>query len=139
MLKKFMKKLMNPEVVSYLIFGVLTTAVDWIVYAMMRNTGIDYRIATVISWFASVIFAYVTNKLFVFHNYKFGLSYLWKECVAFFACRISTGVFNIVAMMIFVDVMHGNEYVSKALIAVIVVILNYVGSKLFIFRNNEKK
>ena len=129
---------MNPEVISYLIFGVLTTGVDWIVYTVMRHVGVDYRFATGVSWFASVIFAYVTNKLFVFHNDTFTLSYLWKECLSFFACRISTGIFNLLAMMLLVDGLHMNEYLGKILIAVVVVILNYVGSKLFIFRKNER-
>lgn len=138
MLKKMYTKLMNPEVISYLIFGVLTTGVDWIVYTVMRHVGVDYRFATGVSWFASVIFAYVTNKLFVFHNNTFTLSYLWKECLSFFACRISTGIFNLLAMMLLVDGLHMNEYLGKILIAVVVVILNYVGSKLFIFRKNER-
>lgn len=138
MLKKLYTKLMNPEVISYLIFGVLTTGVDWIVYTVMRHVGVDYRLATGVSWFASVIFAYVTNKLFVFHNNTFTLSYLWKECLSFFACRISTGIFNLLAMMLLVDGLHMNEYLGKILIAVVVVILNYVGSKLFIFRKNER-
>lgn len=138
MLKKLYTKLMNPEVISYLIFGVLTTGVDWIVYTVMRHVGVDYRFATGVSWFASVIFAYVTNKLFVFHNDTFTLSYLWKECLSFFACRISTGIFNLLAMMLLVDGLHMNEYLGKILIAVVVVILNYVGSKLFIFRKNER-
>lgn len=133
MVKKILKKIATPEIVSYLVFGVLTTLVDWVVYTSMRHEGIDYRMATVVSWFVSVIFAYVTNKLFVFHNYSFRIKYLMKECMAFFTCRISTGIFNILAMMLLVSGMHMNEYLGKALIAVLVVILNYVGSKLFIF------
>lgn len=129
---------MNPEVISYLIFGTLTTVIDWIAYTLMRHVGVDYRLATGLSWFVSVVFAYVTNKLFVFRNYIFSLSYLWKECLSFFACRISTGIFNLLAMMFLVDILHMNEYLGKMLIAVIVIILNYVGSKLFIFRKKEK-
>ncbi|MDO4295065.1 MAG: GtrA family protein [bacterium] len=133
-MKKWLVKWMNPEVISYLIFGVLTTLVDWLLYALLRHMGLDYRFCTALSWFASVIFAYVTNKLFVFRNYNFRPSYLLKECAAFFACRISTGVFNFVAMLLLVDGLHSNEYAAKAVLAVAVIVLNYVGSKLFIFR-----
>lgn len=139
MIKKIYKKLTEPEIFWYLVFGVLTTLVDWVVYTYMRHMNVDYRFATAVSWFASVVFAYVTNKLFVFHNYRFELSYLWKECVSFFACRISTGIFNILAMMLLVSGLHLNEYLSKALLAGVVVILNYVGSKLFIFKKDKAK
>ena len=69
MLGKLWKKLVNRETISYLIFGVLTTLVDWISYWYMRRVGTDYRLATAGSWAAAVLFAFVTNKLFVFGSF----------------------------------------------------------------------
>ena len=69
MIERLWKKFVNRETISYLIFGVLTTLVDWISYWYMRQLGIDYRIATAGSWAAAVLFAFVTNKLFVFNSW----------------------------------------------------------------------
>ena len=69
MITKLWKKLVNRETISYLVFGVLTTLVDWVSYWYMRRVGIDYRVATAGSWAAAVLFAFVTNKLFVFGSF----------------------------------------------------------------------
>ena len=62
-------RLVNRETISYFIFGVLTTLVDWVSYRIMtRGRGVDYRVATAGSWAAAVLFAFVTNKLFVFES-----------------------------------------------------------------------
>ena len=68
MAERLWKKFVNRETVSYLIFGVLTTLTDWISYWIMRRAGVDYRLATVGSWAMAVLFAFITNKLFVFNS-----------------------------------------------------------------------
>lgn len=139
MLKKIWHKLMSREVISYLIFGVLTTLVNWVVYGSMVKTGIDYRIATAAAWVISVLFAYVVNKIFVFQSYDMHLNYVIKEVISFTACRVLSGVMELVLMVIMVSWLNMDEYVSKVLVSVVVVVANYVFSKLFIFRKSEEK
>lgn len=139
MLKKIWRKLMSREVISYLIFGVLTTLVNWVFYGSMVKTGIDYRIATAAAWVVSVLFAYVVNKIFVFQSYDMHLDYVIKEVISFTACRVVSGVMELVLMVIMVSWLNMDEYVSKVLVSVVVVVANYVFSKLFIFRKSEEK
>jgi putative flippase GtrA len=139
MFKKIWRKLMSREVISYLIFGVLTTLVNWVFYGSMVKTGIDYRIATAAAWVVSVLFAYVVNKIFVFQSYDMHLNYMIKEVISFTACRVLSGVMELVLMVIMVSWLNMDEYVSKVLVSVVVVVANYVFSKLFIFRKSEEK
>lgn len=139
MLMKIWRKFMSREVISYLIFGVLTTLVNWVVYGMMVKTGVDYRIATAAAWVISVLFAYVVNKIFVFQSYDMHLSFVIKEVISFTTCRAASGVIEMVLMVIMVSWLNMDEYVSKVLVSVVVVVANYVFSKLFIFRNSEEK
>ena len=96
-------KFVNRETISYLIFGVLTTLVDWISYAVFRHNGMNYRMATICCQAAAILFAYVTNKIWVFRSYNFHPVYLLKEMASFFSCRILTSVFTYVAMIVMGD------------------------------------
>ena len=139
MIKKIWDKVMNREVISYLIFGVLTTLVNWVVYAAMVKVHIDYRIATAAAWAVSVLFAFIVNKIFVFQSYNLRPAYVMKEITSFLACRAVSGVMEMVFMIVMVSWIHMDEYISKIAVSVIVVIVNYVFSKLFIFRKSEEK
>lgn len=139
MIKKIWDKVMNREVITYLFFGVLTTLVNWAVYAGMVKTGIDYRIATAAAWVVSVLFAFIVNKIFVFQSYDLHLGFVMKEIVSFTACRAASGVMEMFFMVMMVSWLNMDEYVSKVLVSIVVVIVNYVFSKLFIFRKSEEK
>ncbi len=140
MIEKVWKKLWNRESISYLIFGVLTTLVDWISYWYMRQAGMDYRAATVLSWAAAVLFAFVTNKLFVFQSWSLRPGVVWKEFVPFVICRLATGVFTTVAMIVMVDgVGIKQDFICKVVVSAISLVLNYLFSKLFIFREGNKQ
>ena len=139
MIKKIWDKVMNREVISYLIFGVLTTLVNWVVYAAMVKVHIDYRIATAAAWAVSVLFAFIVNKIFVFQSYNMRPAFVMKEITSFVACRAVSGVMEMVFMIVMVSWIHMDEYISKIAVSVIVVIVNYVFSKLFIFRKSEEK
>ena len=139
MIKKIWDKVMNREVISYLIFGVLTTLVNWVVYAAMVKVHIDYRIATAAAWAVSVLFAFIVNKIFVFQSYNLRPAYVMKEITSFVACRAVSGVMEMVFMIVMVSWIHMDEYISKIAVSVIVVVVNYVFSKLFIFRKSEEK
>ena len=139
MIKKIWDKVMNREVISYLIFGVLTTLVNGVVYAAMVKVHIDYRIATAVAWAVSVLFAFIVNKIFVFQSYNMRPAFVMKEITSFVACRAVSGVMEMVFMIVMVSWIHMDEYISKIAVSVIVVIVNYVFSKLFIFRKSEEK
>lgn len=136
MIEKIWNKFVNRESVSYIIFGVLTTLVDWVTYTICWKFGIDYRISTAVSWAAAVLFAFVTNKLFVFQSWNFKPAYVWKELVSFVACRAATGVFTMVAMIAMVDGLGWNEFFGKLVVSALSLVLNYIFSKLFIFKGN---
>lgn len=139
MIEKLWKKFVNYETVSYIVCGVLTTLVDWVVYAGMCESGIDYKIAQAVSWLAAVAFAYVVNKLIVFRNFNFRPAYLWKEFSAFVACRGTSGVLTWVMMVVMVGWMNWNNYVAKLIVSAVNLVMNYVFSKLWIFKDTRKK
>ena len=135
----------KKEIINYIIFGVLTTAVNWLIYTITTNIiGIDINIANVIAWFGAVLFAYVTNKLFVFESKKWHLSLVIRELSLFFGSRILSGIVEIggFSLLVFIGIdqtMFGIKgFVAKAFISVFVIVLNYVFSKLLVFKKKEK-
>lgn len=138
MLQRIWKQCFNRENVSYLIFGVLTTLADWISYRMMRLAGIDYRLATAGSWAVAVLFAFVTNKLFVFGSMSLRPAQVWKEFVAFVACRVLTGVLTLAAMVVMVDgIGIQNDFFCKIVVSALSLVMNYILSKWFIFKERS--
>lgn len=137
---KLKGKLINYETISYLIFGVLTTLVDWISYGVMtRLWGIDYRIATAGAWVAAVLFAFVTNKLFVFKSWSLHPQKVWGEFVPFVACRVATGIFTLIAMIVMVDgIGIRQDFICKVVVSGISLVLNYLFSKWFVFKEPKK-
>lgn len=132
------------EVIMYLIFGVATTLVNWIVYSLlMKTTVINMTVSNAIAWFAAVVFAYITNKIFVFESKSWNPAEVWKEVVKFFGARIATGVIEIggLPLLYYIGVkqsIFGVEgFLAKILVSVIVVILNYVFSKIFVFSTKK--
>lgn len=130
-----MKSFLKPDktVVMYLIFGVFTTIVNAGVYFLCGNVGISNVPSTIIAWVVSVLFAFVTNKLFVFESRGGSVSVILTEMGGFFGGRLVTGVLDVVIMYLAVDVMKFNSLLWKIISNFIVIILNYVFSK-FIFR-----
>ena len=126
------------EIVAYLVFGVLTTLVNIVVYWVAAHPlGIKTVPSSVIAWIAAVLFAYVTNRIWVFHSETTGRSGIIKEMFYFFSARLATGVIDWVFMYVTVDLLSFNDVYMKVIANVIVVILNYVASKLLIFRKPE--
>lgn len=137
MISKIVKRVFSRESISYILFGVLTTLVDWASYALFWSWGMDYRVSTALSWAAAVLFAFVTNKFWVFRSYTLKPSYLWKEFASFVACRAATGVMTMVGMILMVDGLHLNEFFGKFMVSAVSLVLNYIMSKLFIFRQKK--
>ena len=132
------------DIILYLFFGVCTTVVNVVTYWGLSELslfpkGINAVANTWIAWFVSVVFAYVTNRKWVFESKVSGIKAIIGEIGAFFACRVTTGIMDAVIMYVFVDRMHFNNMLVKILSNVLVIILNYVGSKLLVFRKKKDK
>lgn len=122
----------KKEVISYLIFGILTTLVNIVVYTICNDVlQIQYLISNAIAWIVSVLFAYFTNRKYVFESHN---SSIINELVKFIGARVSTGIMDMILMWLFVDVLSMQSMISKIIVNVVVVILNYIFSKLFVFQ-----
>ena len=123
------------DLIPYGVFGVLTTLVNISSYWLMAHPiKIPVMPATVIAWILSVLFAYFTNRKWVFHSEATGTTAIAKEMVMFFGARLATGVIDWACMFIFVDIIGFNDVMIKTLANVVVIILNYVASKFLIFK-----
>ena len=128
------------EGVAYLIFGVLTTVIDYVISNVLFYwTKVPTLPAQTIAWIAAVLFAFVTNKWWVFESHTLIPSEVWKEFVSFIICRIATFVFNLAALFVMVDLMGMEFFFCKLLISVVVIVLNYVFSKILIFAKKKEK
>ena len=127
------------EIILYLIFGGLTTVVSFVVYYAILGAGMHYLAAQVISWAAAVAFAFVVNKLFVFEDRDNSPRALLRQIGQFVSVRIASGVLETVLLWLLVDVILISENIAKIPVAVLTVIINYIASKLLIFRKNGKK
>ena len=123
----------------YGICGVLTTVINIFVYWLCtRIFSWPVVSSTVIAWTVAVLFAYWSNRKFVFHSTTNTHSGILKEAAEFFSCRIATGVLDVIIMYIFVDVLGFYDVVIKTASNILVIILNYIASKLFIFKGETQ-
>lgn len=136
-MKALLNKFVNKETISYAVFGVLTTAVDYVFsYIFYYKLMLSEITSNNIAWVIAVLFAYITNKLFVFDSKDVDLKTLLKEIISFAGARfvtlIITDIFLLIAANLSMDFM-----LAKLLISVVVIILNYFFSKLFIFNKKN--
>ena len=125
----------NTELVAYLFAGVATTIVNYVVYFMAtRWMGLAVMPGTWVAWVLAVLFGYVVNKAFVFHTHCESMAALAKEAASFFAMRLVSLGMETVLMFVTVELMGLNDLVMKLLVNIVVIIANYVFSKLFIFK-----
>ena len=121
----------NKELINYIIVGVLTTLVSIGSYWLFRFIIRNYIILSVISWVLAVAFAYFTNRMFVFESKE---KNILEEISKFVSCRLLTLGLEVVLMIVFVSILNINDMISKIILQVIVLITNYLLSKLFVFR-----
>lgn len=128
----------KKEVVSYLVFGVITTLVNIISYVLLTKVfHIDYKLATTIAWLLSVFFAFITNKLYVFNSKSFHFKTLSKEFLSFIFFRLLSYLVDLAMMIVMVEWLKTDDFFAKVLANVVVVILNFFASKFFIFKRKE--
>lgn len=140
------------ELIVYFVFGLCTTVVNLITFKIFNLILGDekYLVSNVFAWFFSVVFAYTTNKIFVFKSKDWGIKTLFKEVVSFFSSRVFTFVIEESGLYFLVDVMNlkdvqldvfvvtvSGEMISKLIVGVLVVIINYIFSKMFIFKKKK--
>lgn len=150
-IKELLKK--YEELILYVVFGGLTTLVNFVAYWLLNKTLGEnfYLVNNVIAWFVSVVFAYVTNKLWVFESKSWAPKVLAKEVPEFFAARIFSLLVEEGGLWLFVEKMGFDEFsfeifgfeftgklIAKIVLAVIVVVLNYFFSKFVIFAKKKK-
>lgn len=129
-----LEKYINRETISYLFFGVVTTIVNYIVYYGLRFFNVHYLAANTIAWVAAVTTAYVTNKLWVFQSKSWESSVVLREIALFAGARIVSLGIETVIMVLTVELLHFDDRIMKIVAQVIVVIVNYIFSKLIIFK-----
>ena len=123
------------DVLSYLFFGGLTTVVNYVVYLPCYNLlGITAAVSNVIAWVAAVLFAFLTNKPFVFKSHDWSRQTVIPELTKFVGCRVGSGALETGIIFVTVDILAFNGNVMKLVTSVLVVVLNYIGSKLLVFK-----
>ncbi len=128
----------HEEGFNYLIFGFLAFVLNYILYFIFADAlSMHYMAATVISWVLTVVFAYWTNRTFVFKSRNKDFSAIAKEFVAFIGARVATEVLEIVLMYVMVDLLTINDKISKLVCQTIVILANYVLSKIWIFKKSD--
>lgn len=141
-----MEKILNlykkyKEIINYLIVGVLTTVISLLVYYICvytflnPNNKLELQIANVLSWIAGVTFAYFTNRKYVFESTN---KNKLKEATSFVSSRITTLLLDMLIMWLGVTILKFNDKIVKLISQVLVVVGNYVLSKLFVFKKTDK-
>ena len=126
------------DIVAYLFFGAVTTLINLAVYYLCYEImSIPNTPSVIIAWVIAVLAAFLTNKPFVFRSHDWSMKVLLPEAGSFLSCRIGTGILELVLMYLTVDLLHWNGMLMKLLVNIIVIILNYAGSKLLVFRNKS--
>lgn len=123
------------SIISYVFFGAVTTVVNLVVYYICYHmAGLNSDLSTVIAWVLAVLTAFLTNKPFVFGSHDWSVKVLLPEAGSFFGCRLGSGLVELVLMHVTVEMLGWPGMLMKLLANVIVMILNYVASKLLVFR-----
>ena len=126
-------------ILLYLFFGICTMILNTVVYAVCYEIlNISNILSTIIAWLLAVVAAYVTNKIWVFESKTDTVVALMQEVWKIFSCRIATGIADVAIMWIFVDIMHWDATCMKIAANIVVVVLNYAASKLWIFNNKKE-
>lgn len=129
----------NKQLVLYLFFGVCTTVVNIVCYWLLYETFmLNNIVSTLMAWLFAVVFAFFTNKVYVFESKRTTMSERVSEVAFFLGCRILTGVLDVLIMTIAVDMLKGNGLMWKCISNIIVTAINYIASKYLIFRKNVK-
>lgn len=129
----------QKKIISYIFFGVLTTFINILVYRVLLNLQVDYRISNLVAMITCKVAAYITNKLFVFQSHCSSKKELLKEMLNFIFARSGTGLVDYFGLIFLVQGLKMSQIYAKYLMQVIVIILNYVLSQKFVFKSKEER
>lgn len=126
----------RKDLIAYILFGACTTIVNGATYFICADIlSLSTVLSTAIAWIIAVLFAFVTNRKWVFKSIKKTPTGIIREIIYFFSCRITTGLIDIFLMYIFVDRFLLNGMLIKILSNLLIIILNYIASKYLVFTN----
>ena len=131
-------KFLNKETILYLIFGVITTLVNLVVFALCSKfLSLPWEASNIIAWIVAVIVAFITNKTFVFESKDKSLKTLLWEISTFAFARVFSLVAEYAVLFLMIDLLEIEEFISKIFVNVLVIIINYIFSKLIIFKKHS--
>ena len=128
-----LKKILNKETILYLIFGVLTTIINILTFSIMERLTTNLLFNNTVAWICSVLFAFITNRNIVFQSTGNKL----KELFLFFEARIVSLLFDNALIFILIEKLMLNNILSKIIVNVFVVVINYILSKLIVFKKEK--
>lgn len=130
----------HRELIMYFVFGVLATVLNYTVYwPCFFLLGLSAAASNAISWCAAVLLAFFTNKPLVFRNQDWSLKTISREFGKFVSCRFATGVLETITLFVAIDCLNADGNITKICTNIGVIILNYILSKLFVFRKRYKE
>lgn len=128
------KRIIDNEYFRYLVAGGITTVISILSFYCLISVGMDYRIATIISFVLSASFAYFSNKVYVFKHKTNSAKEVFRDYLTFMTSRLFTLAVDFFGMILLVQYLHISELYSKILVNIIIFILNYIISKVLIFK-----
>lgn len=128
----------HRETILYLFFGAFTTLVNIVSYLFFTRVILfNFMVANALAWILAVLFAYVTNKFFVFESKRIEIKFLFKEFLSFISFRLLSGVVEMLIMYVMIDLLFVNDVIVKIFTNIVVIVLNYLFSKMIIFKNKK--
>lgn len=125
------------EVILYLFFGGVTFVISIASYIFLEKIGLPILIANLFSWILAVLFAYITNRIWVFDNSATGIGNICKECLLFFSGRVATLIIEELILYVGIALMGINSMLVKVVGQIIVIVSNYFISKILVFTNKD--
>lgn len=136
-IKSILEKYLTKEIIMYIIFGAVTTISNILIYSTLLLINVEYKLANFIAIIISIMIAYVMNKKFVFCSKCSNLKELFKEMYLFIYARGVTFLIDYFGLIFMIEVIKSPNIISKCFITVLVIVLNYIFSKLFVFKKKE--
>ncbi|HBG3327189.1 GtrA family protein [Clostridioides difficile] len=128
----------HRETILYLFFGAFTTLVNIVSYLFFTRVILfNFMVANALAWILAVLFAYVTNKFFVFESKRIEIKFLFKEFLSFISFRLLSGVVEMLIMYVMIDLLFVNDVIVKVFTNIIVIVLNYLFSRNIIFKTQN--
>lgn len=128
----------HRETILYLFFGAFTTLVNIVSYLFFTRVILfNFMVANALAWILAVLFAYVTNKFFVFESKRIEIRFVFKEFLSFVSFRLLSGVVEMLIMYVMIDLLFVNDVIVKVFTNIIIIVLNYLFSKMIIFKNKK--